>query len=207
MADPVTILCSILTIADSSKKILDVCTKYVAHAKNAPKEFQTVIEDVHALNGAMKRLDSLARTAQRTERTTDQFNQWEVPLTRIKKHSEDLVQLISQQDTRIGWLHEFQFRARWQQHWQTADNLLQEIRREKGELQLVTTVHGAEMVGMVFELVNERLPRKLPAGLPNSEHRSVILWEKVDRKYCSLEQRHAFILERLGDLIGWSRAR
>ena len=143
MADPLTILCSILTIVDSSKKVLDVCTDYVAHARNAPKELQTVIEDVHALNGTMRRLDSLAKSARRTERNAYQFDQWELPLTRIQKHSEDLVKLISQQDTKIGLLHELRFRARWQQHWQIADSLLREIRREKGELQLVTSVHGA----------------------------------------------------------------
>ena len=69
MADPLTVLCSILTITDASKKTLDVCTEYVAHARNAPKELQTLIEDVHALNGTMKRLDKLAKSAKRTEET------------------------------------------------------------------------------------------------------------------------------------------
>lgn len=71
MADPVSILCSILTIADASKKVLDICAEYVAHARNAPKELQTLVEDVHALTGTMKRLDSLAKPAKRTARYPD----------------------------------------------------------------------------------------------------------------------------------------
>ncbi len=143
MADPVTILCSILTIADASKKVLDVCTKYVTHAKNAPKELQTVIEDVHALNGTMKRLDKLAKSARRTRDNADQFDQWDLPLTRIKQHAQDLVQLISQQDMKIGLFHELRFRARWSHHWLVADSLLRNIRLEKNDLQLATNVHGA----------------------------------------------------------------
>ena len=62
------------------------------------------------------------------------------------------------------------------------------------------------MVGIVFEILDERLPRERPAGLPNSDPGSVVLWEKVDQKYCYPEQRHAFILKKLGDFIGWPKA-
>ena len=113
MADPVTILCSILTIVDSSKKVLDVCTEYVAHARNAPKELQILIEDVHALNGSMERLDRLAKSAKRTTENAKQFDAWELPLSRITKYAQDLVQLISKQDMKIGRLHELRFRAFW----------------------------------------------------------------------------------------------
>lgn len=143
MADPVTILCSILTIADASKKILDVCTEYVAHASDAPKELQRVIEDVHALNGTMKRLDRLAKSARRTERNADQFDQWELPLNRIKKCSEDLVKLISQQDMKIGVFHELRFRSRWSHHWRGIDSLLRETGRLQSDLNLATSVYGA----------------------------------------------------------------
>lgn len=143
MADPVSILCSILTIADASKKILDVCTDYVTHAKNAPKELQTIIEDVDALNGTMKKLDSLAKSARRTSANAYQFDQWELPLTRVKGHAKDLVKLISQQDMKTGLMHELKFRASWPKTWRSANSLLQGIRSEKNELQLATSVHGA----------------------------------------------------------------
>ena len=143
MADPVTILCSILTIADASKKVLDVCSEYVAHARNAPKEFQMIIENVHALNGTMRRLDNLAKSARRTRENADQFDQWEYPLTQIREYAEELVQLISQQDMKIGLLHELRFRARWSHHWRIADSLLRRIRIQKDELQLATSIHGA----------------------------------------------------------------
>lgn len=143
MADPVSILCSILTIADASKKVLDVCAGYVAHARNAPKELQTLIEDAHALNGTMKRLDSLAKSSKRTARYPDQFDQWQLPLKRITEYATGLDQLISKQDMKVGILHELKFRARWPQNWRVVDSLLQNIKVEKSELQLVTNVHEA----------------------------------------------------------------
>lgn len=143
MADPVSILCSILTIADASKKVLDVCAEYVAHPRNAPKELQTLIEDVHALTGTMKRLDSLAKSAKITARYPDQFDQWQLPLKRIRDYAKGLDQLISKQDMKVGILHELKFRACWPQNWRVVESLLQKIRVEKNELQLVTNVHGA----------------------------------------------------------------
>ena len=143
MADPLTILCSILTITDASKKTLDVCTEYVAHARYAPKELQTLIEDVHALNGTMKRLDNLAKSAKRTTKTAEQFNRWELPLARINKYAKDLGQLISEQDMKIGRLHELNFRARWPYHWRIAGKLLARIRSEKYGLQFETCMYGA----------------------------------------------------------------
>ena len=143
MADPLTILCSILTITDASKKTLDVCTEYVAHARNAPKELQTLIEDVHALNGTMKRLDSVAKSAKRTTENAEQFDQWELPLERINECAKDLGQLISEQDMKIGRLHELSFRARWPYHWRIARKLLARIQSEKDRLQLETCIYGA----------------------------------------------------------------
>ena len=143
MADPLTILCSILTITDASKKTLDVCTEYIAHARKAPKELQTLIEDVHALNGTMKRLDNLAKSAKRATENTEQFDLWELPLARINKCAQDLGQLISEQDMRIGRLHELNFRARWPYHWRNAAKLLARIKSEKDRLQLETCIHGA----------------------------------------------------------------
>ena len=143
MADPLTILCSILTITDASKKTLDVCTEYVAHARNAPKELQTLIEDVYALNGTMKRLDSLAKSAKRTTENAEQFDLWELPLARIKKYAKDLAQLILEQDMKIGILHELKFRARWSHNWRYAENLLTHIRSEKNSLQSVSYIYEA----------------------------------------------------------------
>ena len=143
MADPLAILCSILTITDASKKTLDVCTEYVAHARKAPKELQTLIKDVHALNGTMKRLDELAKSAKRTTESAEQFDQWELSLTRIKNNAKDLAQLILKQDMKTGIFHELRFRARWSHHWRTAENLLAHIRLEKNSLQLDTYIHGA----------------------------------------------------------------
>ena len=143
MADPLTILCSILTITDASKKTLDVCTEYVAHARNAPKELQTLIEDVHALNSTMKRLDNFAKSAKRTTENAEQFDKWELPLARIKKYAKDLAQLILEQDMKIGRLHELRFRARWPQNWRIAEKLLAGIELEKARLQFETCIYGA----------------------------------------------------------------
>ena len=147
MADPVTILCSILTISDASKKVLDVCTEYIAHAKNAPKEFQAIIHEVHALNGTMKRLDNLAKSARRTSQNADQFDEWELPLKRLKSYAEELVEFItgltSRQELKIGLFHELRFRTRWSHHWRAANRLLCDIRREKDEFQFAAQVYGA----------------------------------------------------------------
>ena len=143
MADPLTILCSILTITDASKKTLDVCTQYVAHARNAPKELQTLIEDVRALNGTMKRLDNLAKSAKRTTDNADQFDGWELPLLHINEYAKDLGQLISEQDMKTGRLHELYFRARWPHNWRIAGKLLAQIKSEKDRLHLETCIRGA----------------------------------------------------------------
>lgn len=141
MADPVTILCSILTIADASKKVLDVCTEYVQHARNAPKELHTLIEDVHALNGVMKWLDNITKSVPKNGNGR-QFEYWELHLKRINEHAQNLVQLISKQDMKIGLFHELKFRALWPHNWQAADNILRIIRAEKADLQFVTSVKG-----------------------------------------------------------------
>ena len=140
--DPATVLCSILTIADASKKVSDVCSYYVAHAKNAPKELQTVIEDIHALNGTMKKVDSLTKSTKRTFNNGRQFDQWELPLTRIEKYAKELVQLISQLDLRVGFFHELGFRARWARGWRAIESLLGKIRTEKDELRLAASLDG-----------------------------------------------------------------
>ena len=141
MADPVTILCSILTIADSSKRVLDVCTEYVHHARNAPKELHTLIEDVHALNGVMKWVDKLTKSAPQ-KRNQDTFDFWELHLKRLDEHTQNLVQLISKLDMKIGLLHEMKFRARWSHDWRAVNTFRGKIMAEKAELQLVTSLYG-----------------------------------------------------------------
>lgn len=141
--DPLTILCSILTVVDASKKVSDVCTYYVAHAKNAPKELQTVIEDIHALNGTMMKLDKLVKLAKRIEQTAGQFDQWELPLTRIVRYAIELEQWVSQLDLRVGFFHELGFRARLARAWRPIETLLYKVQVEKGELLLITSMRGA----------------------------------------------------------------
>lgn len=63
------------------------------------------------------------------------------------------------------------------------------------------------MIGTVFEIVNERLPRDQHVGPRGSSYGSNRLWEKVDQKHCSPDQMQAFILKHLGDFIGWSMAK
>ena len=140
--DPLTILCSILTITDASKKISNICTYYVSHAKNAPKELQTVIEDVHALNGTMRKLDGLVKSTKRTQRNGYQFDQWELHLTRIARYAKDLEQMVSQLDMEVGFFYELGFRARWARGWRALKILLDKVRTEKNELQLLTSIHG-----------------------------------------------------------------
>ena len=141
MADPVTILCSILTIADTSMKVLGVCTEYVRHARNAPKELHTLIEDVHALNALMRWVDNFIKSVPQKDNECE-FDFWELHLKRINEHAQNLVRLISKQDMKIGLLHEMRFRARWSHDWRAVSTLLDKIKAEKAELQLVTTLSG-----------------------------------------------------------------
>ena len=89
----------------------------------------------------MKRLDNLAKSAKRTTENAEQFDLWERPLARIKKYAKDLVQLILEQDMKIGILHELKFRARWSHNWRTVENLLARIESEMNSLQLVACIH------------------------------------------------------------------
>ena len=140
--DPLSILCSILTITDASKKISKVCTYYFAHAKNAPKELQTVIEDLHALNGIMTKLDSIAKSTKRTQENASQFDYWELPLTRIAKYAKEVERLVSQLDMEVGFFHELRFRARWAHGWRAIKMLLDDVRTETDEIQMVLSLHG-----------------------------------------------------------------
>ena len=104
---------------------------------------QTLIQDIHALNGSMRKFDHLAQSARRTKEIRDQFDAWELPLTRIERYAKSLVQVVSQQDIRIGLLHELRFRARWPYNWRAKEVLLRDIRLGKNEIQLVMSFHGA----------------------------------------------------------------
>lgn len=141
--DPLSILCSILTIMDASKKVSNTCTYYFAHAKHAPKELQTVIEDIHALNGTMTKLDGLVKSTRRTQLNEGKFDQWELHLTRIAKYAKELERLVSSLDMEVGFFHELGFRARWARGWQAIKSLLDRIRTEKGDIHLATSVIGA----------------------------------------------------------------
>ena len=140
--DPLTILCSILTITDASKKTSNVCTYYVAHAKNAPKELQTVIEDLHALNGTMMKLDSLVKSTKKQQENASQFDYWELPLARLEEYAKELEHLVSQLDMRVGFFHELGFRARWARGWPTIEILMDKVRVVKGDLHFATSMVG-----------------------------------------------------------------
>lgn len=140
--DPLSILCSILTITDASKKVSNVCTYYVAHAKNAPKELQEVIEDVHALNGTMVKLDSMVKSTKRTQENAGQFDQWELPLARLEEYAKELEHLVSELDMRVGFFHELGFRARWARGWRAIESLMFKVVAVKGELHLATSMVG-----------------------------------------------------------------
>ena len=62
------------------------------------------------------------------------------------------------------------------------------------------------MVGMLYEVVDQRLPRDLPVGQSNSCLEASIHWKKIDEEYRSPELQHAIILRKLGPLIGWHLA-
>ena len=143
MADPFSILASSLTVADSSKKIIDVCTDYLSHAKNAPKDFQTVIEDVHDLTGTINKLESFSKSKVGASELNQGFDQWQTPLKRLDKHAKDLVKIIERQDLKIGLFHELGFRTRWPTAWREVQALLVKIEREKSKLQLAVAIDGA----------------------------------------------------------------
>ena len=63
------------------------------------------------------------------------------------------------------------------------------------------------MVGIVFDIANERLPRTLPVAPRYSYHGSSINWEKVHGEVYSHDQRETLILDKLGDYLDWPNAR
>ena len=89
---------------DSSKKVLDVGAEDIAHAKNAVKWFQALIDNVYALNDKIKSDDSLGKPAQRARQNACHLDDWGLPFTRKKKkeYAKDLVRLISWQAMRVG---------------------------------------------------------------------------------------------------------
>ena len=143
MADPFSIVASSLTVADSSKKIIDVCTNYLSHAKNAPKEFQNIIEDVHDLVGTIKKLESFSRSNEGSKELKQGFDQWQTPLKRLDGYSKDLVKILERQDLKIGLFHELGFRTRWPTAWRNVQALLVRIEREKSKLHLAVALDGA----------------------------------------------------------------
>ena len=143
MADPFSILASSLTVADSSKKIIDICTDYLSHAKNAPEEFQTVIEDVHDLTGTISKLESFSRSKEGSSELNQGFDQWQTPLKRLDGYAKDLFKIIERQDLKIGLFHELGFRTRWPTARREVQALLVKIEREKSKLHLAAAIDGA----------------------------------------------------------------
>ena len=143
MADPFSIVASSLTVADSSKKVIDVCTDYLSHAKNAPKEFQNIIEDVHDLVGTINKLESYSRSKYGGSELNQDFDQWQTPLKRLDLYANDLVMIIERQDLKIGLFNELGFRTRWPTAWREVQALLAKIEREKIKLHLAAAIDGA----------------------------------------------------------------
>ena len=142
MADPFSILASSLTVADSSKRVIDLCTEYLSHAKNAPKELETIIEDIHELTGAIKKLESFSKSKVGVSELDQGLDQWQTPLKRLDGYAKDLVKIIERQDLKIGLFHELGFRTRWPAAWREVQGLLVNIEREKSKLHLVVAMDG-----------------------------------------------------------------
>ena len=142
MADPFSVLAASLTVADSSKRVIDVCTEYLSHARNAPKEFQTIIEDIHDLTGTIKRLESFSRSEEGRRELHTGFDQWQTPLIRLDGYAKDLVNIVERQDLKIGIFHELGFRTRWPTAWREVQALLVKIEKEKNKLHLAAAIDG-----------------------------------------------------------------
>ncbi|KAL8711190.1 MAG: hypothetical protein Q9220_004335 [cf. Caloplaca sp. 1 TL-2023] len=197
--DPVTILCSILTIADASKKVYDRCSYYISHVKNAPKELQHINENLRGLDKTLKKLHGL-RSAQ------PMIDHVQIPLSRIKDSVDRIADCISRLDMKVGIFHEMAFRSRWARSWRTIEQLVRVIVEEKAELHLATSMQGTEMFGIVFDIVKEHLPREALMDPCITTGRSNEVWEKVEGKRCPPDQAYDFIIHRLGDLIHWNDA-
>ena len=143
MADSLSVLASSLTVADSSKRVIDLCTEYLSHAKNAPKELKTIIEDIHDLNGTIKKLENFSRSRQGGSELDQGFDQWLTPLKRLDEYANNLVNIIQRQDLKIGLFHELSFRTRWPTAWREVQALLVKIEREKSKLHLAAAIDGA----------------------------------------------------------------
>ena len=63
------------------------------------------------------------------------------------------------------------------------------------------------MVGFVFDIANERLPRTPSVAPHNAYPESSIHWEKFTGEVCSRDQWETLILEKLGGYLDWSRAK
>ena len=142
MTDPFSVLGTSLTVAVSSMRVIDVCTEYVSHAKNAPKEFQTIIEDIHDLAGTIKRLENFSRSKEGRRELETGFDQWQTPLRRLDGYGKDLVKIVERQDLKIGIFHELAFRTRWPTAWREVQALLVKIEREKNKLHLAAAMDG-----------------------------------------------------------------
>ena len=59
---------------------------------------------------------------------------------------------------------------------------------------------------MLFEVVDERLPKDRPIQSYSSKRDISMEWKKVDHRHCSLDQQQAFICQKLGDYLDWPQA-
>ena len=143
MTDPLSIIASVLTVVDASKTVIAACSTYIAHARTAPKELQLLVEDLEDLNRTIRKLDELAKSRWvRGQELASEFQEWDVPLDRIRQYANVLKGLIEKQDLRLGTFRELTFRALWPKTWKEVQTLLVKIDKEKSKLQFATAIEG-----------------------------------------------------------------
>ena len=63
------------------------------------------------------------------------------------------------------------------------------------------------MLGMLFDIPNERLPRKLPVAPHNAYSESSIHWEKLHGEIYPRDQWETLIIDKLGEYLDWPDAK
>ena len=56
MVDPLSIIASTLTVADTSTKIISMCGSYISHVRKAPQELLILQDDIRDLKTTVKKV-------------------------------------------------------------------------------------------------------------------------------------------------------
>ena len=142
MAEVVGVIASIVTLAEVSKKIIETCTRYISHGRNAPNEYGKVLDDIQALNAVIGRFYDLIRASGQSKDITNRLEQWKVPLQKLTQHGRDLQKLVEKHDTKPGRINNVVFLASWPATWRKIKVILGEINAERAKLQLAATVES-----------------------------------------------------------------